>query len=508
MSGGKTAITEQLKNVLLVVLVLSTILLLYFLWNDDAGAGFRIPGNGVSRNAETIPLKAVLSPESIIVNFGAENYTSLTETARLWYGEEDGGGASFMGGLMKFLASDNMAVSVISREDFSDVMRARSIRAEFPFAIPVADFCAEFGLKHPAPLDAVEAFTCVAYSEASPESLFLCNRPGGLFFRLAVEGESGFRELIELIETFDNESYYPLRTFSGVENDTLLPLNAGNAPAELPYTRSLNPDDAGDSSRITEMTRAFFGNSFDFTRKITEGNGTTVYMYGYGEKVFVINRDGSFEYSANATESGRGGAATVFDALTSALAFAASHGERGGGRDPLPREIYLRDVTYGFAEGRKTYGFLFGVKINGYKVYYADSEPLSVEVTGQQVSYYRFDMIDGILNGANGAKPAVNAFAPFGILTEHFAYIYGALAGKGTDAPPETVPDEETMFENVAGRVSGLSSGFLRPSGDASRGGGDPQGDPGVLLPVWVLTVDGVDFYFDIYTGSPEGYME
>jgi hypothetical protein len=498
MCDGRTAVIERLKNILLVVLVVSTILLLYFLWYDKPGMGFR-DRSGASENIPAIPVSAVLSPESVVVNFGAENYTSPAETATLWYGGA-GDAPSFMGALTKFFAFDNIAVSAISEDDFSDVMRARSVRADFPFAMSPADFCAEFGLRRPASTDAVDAFTCVAYSEASPESLFLCDEGDDEFYRLAVDGEAGFKELIAFIESFDNATFYPLRNFSGVENDTLFPLDAGYAPpSELPFTRRPDPDDPNDAGRITEMTRAFFGNRFDFTRKITEGNGTVVYMYGYGEKVFVINRDGSFEYSASPTDSERGGVVTLFDALTTALTFVASHEERDDDRGLAPRRIYLRDARYTFADGRGTYRFTFGVKINGYTVYYADSEPLVVDVTGRHVSYYKRDIIDGLSDGpgSGDGAPAEDAFAPFDLLTEHFAYIYDVLSSEGLVSPMETTADEEAVFETAAAMTSGLASGLLRPSGDAEA-----------LTPVWMLTVGGVDFFFDIYTGAPIGYRE
>jgi hypothetical protein len=475
---------------------------LYFLWNNDPGAVFRAPVGGVSGNADTIPIESVLAPESIIVNFGAENYTSPQEISSLWYGVDGGDAPSFMGGLAEFLASDNIAVGAISEVDFMDVMRARSIRADFAFAIPTIDFCAQFDLRRPAQIEAIETFTCVAYSEASPESVFLCNASDDRFYRLAVDGETRFRELIAFIETFHNALYYPLRTFSGVENDTLLPLDAGGAPEELSYERSPDPNDADEAERITEMARAFFGNRFDFTRKITEGDGATVYMYGYGEKVFVINRDGSFEYSAVAQESGAG-AATMFGALTAALAFLTSHDEQRVGLAAAPAQIYLKDVQYAFADGRGTYKFLFGIKINGYTVYYADSEPLTIDVTGQQVSYYKRDMIEGFLSGQDDASAGERAFAPFDLLTEHFAYIYDVLFSMGLSAPLEGAAGEEAVFENVVGAVSGISRGLLRPSeGDTHT----PEGARRSLLPIWTLTAGGVDFYFDSHTGAPAGH--
>jgi hypothetical protein len=453
-------------------------------------------------------MEAVLYPERITVNFGAENYTVLTETAALWYGVEGSDAPAFMRGLQNFLASDNIAVGAINKEDFLYVMRARSVRADFPFAIPLADFCAAFDLPRPSSLNTVNAFTCAAYSEASPESLFLCDRLGDRYYRLAVEGESGFKALIASIEVSNNASYYPLRTFAGIENDTMLPLDTPGAPPQLPYARSIDPSDADDAERMREMTRAFFGKSFDFTRKITEGNGTIVYMYGYGEKVLVINRDGSFEYSAAGTD--RGGTAGFFDALATALAFVASHGEPNA-RAAAPKQIYLKDAHSVFADGQRTYSFSFGLKIDGYTVYYMDSEPLVVEVTGRQAHYYKRDMIDGSLRETDEEAPAEKACAPFDLLTEHFAYIYGTLSAKGLIAPPEGASDEERMFESVAEMVTDLSSGLLRPSDAISSKSRDARGGSAAdqnLLPVWMMTVQGLNFYFDLYTGAPVGYGE
>ncbi|MDR2356028.1 MAG: hypothetical protein LBE16_07510 [Clostridiales Family XIII bacterium] len=503
MNVKKAAFAERLKNILLVVLVLSTILLLYFLWSDGTGVAFRVPGTN-DATVETIPVEAVLYPERIVVNFGAENYTVPAETVSLWYGAAGSDAPSFMNGLKKFFATDNIAVGAISKEDFLDVMRARSVRADFSFAIPLAEFCSEFNLPRPAPLSTVDVFTCAAYSEASPESLFLCDNPGERYYRLAAENEAGFRELIDFIETLGNASYYPLRTFSGVENDTMLPLGADEVPRNLSYVRSIDP---GDEERVNEMTRAFFGKRFDFTRKITEGDGTTVYMYGYGEKVLVIHRDGSFEYSA--ADSDRSGTTSFFGALTTALAFAASHGESGA-RDAVSKQIYLKDVQTIFTDGLRTYRFSFGLKLDGYPVYYPNSEPVVIEVTGRQARYYKRDMIDGLPRESGGANAsAARAYTPFELLTEHFAYIYGVLSAREIAAPLEDASDGERMFERVAEMVTDLSPGFLRPAEAEAYAASDARDAPiggRDLPPIWMLTVAGVDFYFDLYTGAPVGY--
>jgi hypothetical protein len=188
----------------------------------------------------------------------------------------------------------------------------------------------------------------------------------------------------------------------------------------------------------------------------------------------------------------------------------ASHGESSE-QEAAPKQLFLKDVSSSFADGRRTYRFSFDFKINGHTVYYAASEPLIVDVTGQQVSYYKRDMIDGFVGEADGFAPEEAAYAPFDILTEHFAYIYEVLAAKGRVEPFENASDDELMFETVAGMVTDLSSGLLRPADETSYRGRDAQGAPAAgqnLLPVWTLSAQGVDFYFDLYTGASVGYRE
>ncbi|MDR3296591.1 MAG: hypothetical protein LBT26_12340 [Clostridiales Family XIII bacterium] len=535
MNISKAAI-EKIKNVLLVVLVCSTILLLYFLWADPFGGNFRFPGAAAE---ERLPIlvKEALNPDRITVSFGSENYTVLP-AAGLWYGAPPENRLNFVGEMARFLAADGMVAGAVSKADFTEVMRARSIQVDFLFAMPLSDFCTEYDLRRPVQIDSIEAFTCIAYSEASPDSLFLCDKQEDRYYRLAAGPavDDGFKALIAQVESQGYASFYPLRTYSGVENEVMIPLDMESAMLAVPYKSNIDTSDPEEAARITDMAKGFFGRSFDFTRKITEGNGVTVYMYGYGEKVLTINRDGSMEYSV---AGGDTGTATYFEALELALGFIADH---GGLAEPemAARQIYLKDAEVR-PEGRNVYRFSFGIKSGGYEVYYIGSEPFVVEVSGRRVTYYGRDMIDCSPAGA-GSAWTKQACAPFDLLTEQFSYMYGVLseadgtapgtgaeaaggpvsgagAGKpaaeaGTSGAGIGMPAAETpeaVFDAVTGKVSNVSSGLLRPAPEAAAldgapGTGADAGARGGLLPVWILTVEGIDFYFDLYTGERLGY--
>jgi hypothetical protein len=477
---------------------------LYFSWEKNSGRGFQFPGaeDGESR---TIPIREVLHPNKITVSFGAENYTVLAAAQPgVWYAVAPNTAPGFMdilhGALLHY--GDTIAVSDVSERDFKDVTRARSIQVDFPFPMPFSEFCTEFDLKYNLSADSIGTFTCIAYSESSPNSLFIGNKQESRYHRLALDADQlYFKDLISSIETKRYASFYPLRTFSGVENEVMIPLDMETTMRALPYEHDPDVGNPQEAERIAEMAKQFFGTRFDFTRKITEGNGTTVYMYGYGEKVLAINPDGRFQY--NEAESDTGGTATFFGALRLALDFISRHSD-GDARNVTPGEIYLKKVSYN-PEGKRSYRFSFGIKAGEYEIHYEGAEPLVVNVTGQQVTYFVRDMIDCDTKPDNEER-ARQSYPPFDLLAENFQSVYETLLREAVMEVPKEAeqasagPMDEVVFEAIAERVRNVSVGLLRQaeSGEYSKW----------LLPVWVFTIEDIDFYFDFYGSELIGYTK
>ncbi|MDR1136524.1 MAG: hypothetical protein LBL49_10205 [Clostridiales Family XIII bacterium] len=527
MGISKTLI-EKIKNVLIVVLILSTILLLHFLWNDNPVGDFSIPVLGGER-VEPILIKTVMNPDKITVSFGGENYTVIAPSAGDWDSSAAGQGATrgIIQRLQEFSLSGMIMPSGISKSDFNDVIRARSIRADFPFAIPFSEFCTEYNLRGLARIDLIESFTGVAYSEASPNSVFFFNMQEDKYYRLAAnEADTDFDALITDIERRDKASFYPLRMYSGVENEVMIPLDMQIAMAQIPYSNNADAVSSDEDDETTGMAKKLFGSSFDFTRKIIEGNGTMVYMYGYGEMVLVVNRDGSFEYSASGRDSN--GTVSFFEALNIALDFISRHGALEA-HGQTPERMYLKSVE--FNPDRKGYRFAFGFKIDDYAVHYLNDEALIVETSGSQAIYFKWDLIEyqaaGAYTAGAGDEAEREALRPFDLLAENFVSLFGVLREhiivNESENPDEeenfnSLVSTEVMFETVVQGVSDVSAGYLRrETGNAneiiglSRGAvniheEDSTGQIEKLLPVWIFTIMGVDFYFDLYEGDLVGY--
>jgi hypothetical protein len=493
MSVSKTAV-ERIKNIVIVVLVISAILLLYFLWDNSARIRLRLPTLGLGASI-SIKMQEIIMPEKIIVNFGSENYTVLSSTDEIWYYPADDKTKSFINALKDMAMNETTSQSLISEKDYDEVVRNRSIQADFPFAIPLREYGVEFGIKQLERMDIIDTFTTLVYSEASPESFFIGNKQEDKYYRLTTQNElNDFKDIIAAIEKIQNTYFYPLRTFAGVDNQVMLPLDLSINIPDVRYYKHDVWSDTDNSSGLNDLAKLYFGESFDFTRKVTEGNGAIVYVYGYGEKVLVIKTDGTFEYSSKSDVSGSAG---FFDALRTALEFIVKHSEPGI-ISSAGNNIYLKDVVR-TSDGSGGFKFIFGFKAEGRQVLYEKSDPIVIEVIGQNVVYSTFDEI--VLRTVDSTETETEACPPFEILVEHYQYIFDTLKEtKGFDKTSDGVgvSEDETLdvFNAVMENVSDVSTGYLR------RSFGETSGE---LVPVWRIRISETDFYFNMISGEPEG---
>ena len=493
MIMSKTAI-ERIKNIAIVVLMLSAILLLYFLWDNSGSNRFPLPplDAGVSGS---IQIQDVLIPEKIIINFGSENYTVILSAESIWNSQIDNGVKNFIDALKDMVENETISQSIISERDYEEVVKNRSIQAEFTYAIPLKDFGTEFGIRQIERMDIIDTFTTMAYSEASPESFFIGNKLDNKYYRLTVQKEiTDYKDLIVSIEKKQNTSFYPLRTFAGVDNDTMIPLDLAIDMPNVQYSQSGLGKDTESSAELNDMAKIYFGESFDFTRKVTEGDGTIVYLYSYGEKVLVIKTNGVFEYSSTSNVSGN---TPFFEALRAALDFIAQHSGLGGiiGSES---NIYLKNAVKS-SEG-SGYRFTFGLKSEGYQVFYEESEPIIIEIINQKVVYSRFDVI--MFNAADSSQIRIEASPPFDVLVEHYQYLYDILEHTDMFQMQNAVVDKSStetldVFNAVMENVSDVSTGYLRKTSNDALG---------ELIPVWRIRVLDAEFYFNLSTAEPEGY--
>lgn len=490
MSKPKTI--EKFKNILLVVLFLSTILLLYFFWGNVSFDKIGIPEEVIGLE---IPLsKEVIQPSKIMVSFGAGNYTVVPlGNTDVWDNdtpEKD----SIVEEFNRFGQTENILVKEITNSQYSEIMKFRSIQAEFSYYIPFTDFCEKYQIRKQQSYDVIENISSIGYSEGSSESIFIYDGKNKKYYWLVADSDhTDFIGLIASIESKGYNPYYPLSVYLGVGNDTLIPLDIETNLRNF----SIRQDSyVHQHEKINEMAERFFGESFDFIRKITEDNGKTIYMYGYGQKVLIVNTDGSFEYKEellieNSSEI------KFFDALDTALQFVAAHGSWQS-LDGAKMKPYLKNVLID-PNKKKSYQFTFGMKTNGTPLFYERGESIVVEVTLGQVTYYRRNMIDFDQEEIDAIESmsSNDTYSPINMIAQNCEYIYDILLEKGQESF-ET--DKNQIFNKVSSLITNMQIGYVKPA--------DSFTTNNKVKPVWVVTLDKVNIYLDLYSAEPIGYSQ
>ncbi|WP_324825639.1 two-component system activity regulator YycH [Sinanaerobacter sp. ZZT-01] len=492
---------EKIKDIILVVLFFITILLIYFFWrNNSFDIVFQLPSDPITStmNYNTPPpsISQLIQPEEISVCFGSSGtYTkvSLEDRSNLWN--------SAINQLRQFGKSETVFVEEITKEKYEEILNYRSIEYRFAYDIPFSEFLKYEDIKKYQSLEGIFGMGSLAYFDGSKESIVIHQYKDDKYYRLASNNKefSTFSDMIDEIESSDYITYYPSNIIFGLKtnSNTLIPLSIQSNLQPFPYQL----ENKHNKEKLKELSASFFGESYDFVRKMVDSKGAVINMYGYGQKVFTMNTDGSFEYKEEENESS-GTSLGFYEALETAVKFVAN---RGGWQSLNGAELtpYLKDVIVTEKDKNKTYEFSFGMLLNGHKIYYQEGEPLFVEIKGSQVIRYKRNMIDfdnSMMNNLKNAVyqevfPAVNV--PAGA---NYIYLKNLLESQ---AAAEKVEEKnshlkEMTFEQIAKEIEGMEVGYIRTMNEE---------DEFILRPAWIIEMKKMDAYFDLYNqAEPIGY--
>ncbi len=473
---------EKIKTVILVVLVVSTILLLYFFWTDqsltdvspkDLSIGSILGPDDAGEVFDPLTPGDVLVPGTIVIS-SADGAAALAESGRR------GDWERILGCFSSFCADGGILVEEITADQYDEIMTWRSVSAGFDYYLPFGDWCAEAGIQKSSGFENIEALSELSFSEGSPESVFISDNASGKFYRLVgAAPREDFVELLDRMESREQFMYYPAGQIFGEEadNDALIPLSADVQLAGFAYYPEFT---AGDTARIVAMARNFFGNSFDFVRKIEDESGALTYMYGYGKRVLIVSPDGTYEYKQDAESARRG--TTYFDALKTALGYISRHGGFVTQNGQILKP-YLADA--GIKSDAGEYEFVFGFEANGMPVVYGKGNPLIVDVAGGSVTYFRRDFIT--FDESAGHVEQRQPVSCVDILTGRYERMYEELGR------PEA--GEASRFDAVIHALSGVTYGYYRSNGR--------------VCAAWLFGFgDGRTLAFDLYTGGFLGRSE
>ena len=192
---------EKMKNISLVALFFSTVLLLYFFWGNITFDKIGFTG---SPDSGDVPInELIVKPERIVVNFGNDNYTVIPPgRTDIWY--QPDGGESIVSELDVFGQAGDILIEEIAYDKYEIVTKYRSIWTEFSYDIPIADFCTIFNISKPSSYSMIETVTKIGYSTAVDKSIFIYDGKNQKYYRLVADGGQAsrvdFEKLISRIE--------------------------------------------------------------------------------------------------------------------------------------------------------------------------------------------------------------------------------------------------------------------------------------------------------------------
>ncbi len=264
---------ENLKTAILVVLFLITILLLYLSYNQD-GSSFSLeeilPGGRSSQ--VSIDVDEYLAP-SYTIKVGENGHYLITYKNQIKAFEVASECAQSL------LSASNIEISEISEEAYNLVCRdINSVQLIFDYDFPFDDYCKKILGKTIKRPDNLNGFRSLLFSDQIKSDLYMRNMAGNCF-KISVA-----------------ENYYSTEALSRV-------LNFDGGEIRFMDIYELGFKSIGDDIVIAwdEIPERIFGDTLDFVRKITDGQGNETYMYGYGQKRLSINESSGFEYKCDIT---------------------------------------------------------------------------------------------------------------------------------------------------------------------------------------------------------------
>ena len=210
MSDKRKIFIERIKNVLIVVLFLTTVLLLSFFWKDISLRDLS-PINIIedSVNSYIPEPNDLIQPRNILFSFGSDTYT-LKKGKEAF---EDTTVTDKMMELMRKYIGEASYAEQIQAEQYEEVMSYASVNMRFDYSIPVEEFIKENDISYSVNLGDLTNFTSIGFSTASTENLFIRDRNTDTYYRIIVDDTSVSTELGEEVSAFiksvESSEYIP-----------------------------------------------------------------------------------------------------------------------------------------------------------------------------------------------------------------------------------------------------------------------------------------------------------
>ncbi|OPL07912.1 MAG: hypothetical protein AVO33_03320 [delta proteobacterium ML8_F1] len=289
---------EKFKTFILVFLALSSISLTGIFMYETTGLEKDFNLNEFNFPTIIIDADAITHPQGLFVNFGGDSYTAFFfDEEFLW--------EKIHGTLGKFITEESL-IRVDERR-FTSNSKERSIKIVYDTPVPLGEYFGD-GFNQELMVDEIlmpllgRNYILIRSGEAYYQHMLILDD-----------------EIKEAVKALENEEYRVFRTIedrfsiqtvleeNGIEtgiNTTLIP---SSEITDVPFYKMALVEEELNSQVMEGYVKKIFGDDLSFVKRMTDYDGTIIYMTNFGKQVLSFSSEGLIRYTDNAMGDKDGG---------------------------------------------------------------------------------------------------------------------------------------------------------------------------------------------------------
>lgn len=369
---------EKIKSMVIIGLFFITLILTQWVMYDGLFAG-NIDTSDVE--VKSTQLSKYINPQSYQISFGGLSYTRVYDTRvqnEIWQSVHP---------ILRDVFMNYKTLEAVESFEYIQYFKDQSILLEMPIDLTIQQFCEVYGLEVP-PLDVSDIYLSeFILNNRNRQLVLVYDGVTETYYKLDY-GTIAF-DLSEIIEKVEQSDFIEYRKISdryslsstvdenyNQDNYQLIPFQYGKVVPMIRIQNEIVFVDQEPATGFGDISRTVFGNRMDFVKKLKDVSGSTIYMYGYGEKILTLSPSGPIVFQKEVEN-----ASEIQLTFIEAFHIAAGKLERFG---YSPEHIFLTD--YQLTDGVHT--FAFNYKIGDYAVAIENSggNPIQITVSGDQVT--------------------------------------------------------------------------------------------------------------------------
>ncbi|MFA5527079.1 MAG: hypothetical protein WC996_00560, partial [Peptostreptococcales bacterium] len=220
---------------------------------------FANDSNYIEEEESNVNIYTFFKPFQGRINFGGDNYTII-------YSDMDDLWITFIKSFFPQSSTESRSVEEIKKERWDELLIHKSIEFDLGFDFPFDEIHKLYNTGGTMQFSSIRKVSKILYTEAAPKDFYVFDNESNKYFRIMTEKE--YPEILSEINKVGEKNvdkYSPIKNYFGGANNTLMPYSLKNNIYAIECEQEIY---YYEENKIAGLAEKFFGDSFDFVRKI------------------------------------------------------------------------------------------------------------------------------------------------------------------------------------------------------------------------------------------------